>query len=81
MVRDERWKLIYVPTRSGVKYLLFDTQTDPGEITDVAGAHAPEVARLRADLWRWMLEDPNMEQRDGYLVPREGAFTPKKGGP
>lgn len=70
MVRDERWKLVYVPTRTGVKWMLFDTQTDPGEVTDVAAAHPDEVARLEADLWAWMLEDPAMEQKDGYLVPR-----------
>ena len=26
--------------------------------------------RLRTELWSWMLKDPQMEQRDGYLVPR-----------
>ena len=76
MVRDERWKLVYVPTRAGVRYMLFDTEADPGERDDVAAAHPNEVARLRAELWSWMLQDPAMEQRDGYLVPvqrSEGA--------
>ncbi len=70
MVRDERWKLVYVPTRAGVRYILFDTEKDPAELTDVAGAHPLEVARLRGELWSWMLQDPSMEQRGGYLVPR-----------
>lgn len=70
MVRDERWKLVYVPTRLGVKWLLFDTESDPSETRDVAAAHPAEVARLRAELWAWMLQDPSMEQRDGFLVPR-----------
>ncbi|MBX3217355.1 MAG: sulfatase-like hydrolase/transferase [Labilithrix sp.] len=69
MVRDARWKLVYAPTRGGVRYLLFDTEADPGERVDVAAAHPDEVARLRAALWSWMLEDRAMEQRDGYLVP------------
>ena len=30
MVRDERWKLIYVPTRRGVRWMLYDTRDDPG---------------------------------------------------
>jgi len=70
MVRDERWKLVYVPTRKGVRYLLFDTMTDPGELADVAAANPGQVTRLRTELWAWMLRDPLMEQRNGFLVPR-----------
>ena len=70
MVRDERWKLVYAPTRAGVRYFLFDTESDPAELHDVAPSHPEEVARLRAELWSWMLEDSTMEQKDGYLVPR-----------
>jgi arylsulfatase A-like enzyme len=70
MVRDERWKLVYVPTRTSVKWMLFDTEKDPGELTDVAAANPQEVTRLKADLWAWMLEDPLMEQKNGYLVPK-----------
>lgn len=74
MARDERYKLVYVPTRAGVRYMLFDTERDPGETVDVAAALPAEVTRLRSELWAWMLRDPTMEQRDGYLVPREGAL-------
>ncbi len=71
MVRDARWKLLYVPTRMGAEYMLFDTLTDPGERQDLARAHPAEVERLRAPLWRWMLEDRGMMEQDGLLVPRE----------
>ena len=72
MVRDERWKLVYVPTRKGVKYMLFDTASDPAEVKDVANdpAAAPQRARLEAELWAWMLRDPAMEKKNGFLVPR-----------
>ena len=70
MVRDERWKLVYVPTRTAAKWMLFDTENDPAELTDVAAANPREVTRLKADLWAWMLEDPLMEQKNGYLVPK-----------
>ncbi len=70
MVRDERWKLIYVPARSGVKYMLFDTESDPGETSDVALRFPAEVERLRSLLWAYMLKDSQMEARNGYLVPR-----------
>jgi arylsulfatase A-like enzyme len=70
MVRDERYKLLYIPTRTGVRYMLFDTEQDPRETKDVASALPKETARLRAELWSWMLQDPQMEQKDGFLVPR-----------
>lgn len=76
MVRDERWKLVYVPTRTGAQYRLFDTLADPGETRDVAVFAAGELERLRAELWAWMLRDPTMEQRDGLLLPRLAIPSP-----
>jgi arylsulfatase A-like enzyme len=73
MVRDDRFKLIYVPARTGVRWMLFDTRVDPGEERDVAAAHPDVVARLQGELWSWMRRDPDMTERDGYLVPRGGA--------
>ena len=73
MVRDERWKLVYVPTRSRVVYMLYDTQEDPAERFDVAAAHPDVVARLKGELWTWMLKDVQMAERAGFLVPRDVA--------
>jgi len=75
MVRDARWKLVYVPTRMGVRYFLFDTARDPAEREDVAASHPEVVSRLRTELWSWMVKDRAMEQRDGYLVPRDTSST------
>jgi arylsulfatase A-like enzyme len=74
MVRDERYKLVYVPARTGVRWLLFDTQVDPGETEDVARAHPDVVARLEGDLWSWMRLDGDMTERGGYLVPRDSRI-------
>src|SRR5262249_11045173 len=71
MVRDERYKLVYVPARAGVRWMLYDTAADPGETQDVAAAHADVVARLKGDLWSWMRLDVDMTERGGYLVPRD----------
>ncbi len=76
MVRDERYKLVYVPTRTGVRWLLYDTRDDPGEEQDVAAAHPDVDARLQGELWAWMRADPDMTERGGYLVPREGEPAP-----
>src|ERR1019366_9090968 len=45
MVRDDRFKLIYVPARTGVRWMLFDTRVDPGEERDVAAAHPDMTER------------------------------------
>jgi hypothetical protein len=71
MVRDERWKLVYVPTRTGVRWMLFDTKIDPNETHDFAADRPDVVARLQNLLWSWMREDPDMTEHGGYLVPRD----------
>jgi len=77
MVRDDRYKLVYAPTRKGVRWALFDTLDDPGEERDVAGSHPDVVARLQGALWEWMRQDEAMTERGGILVPRdEGSPAP-----
>jgi arylsulfatase A-like enzyme len=73
MVRDDRYKLVYAPTRAGVRWMLFDTVEDPGETHDVAAAHPDVVTRLQNELWAWMRRDPEMTERGGFLVPRDVA--------
>jgi hypothetical protein len=75
MVRDARYKLIYAPTRRGAQYLLFDTEKDPGETHDIAKELPGELSRLQAALWRWMLSDPQMVEKGGVLVPRDGGLV------
>jgi arylsulfatase A-like enzyme len=78
MVRDDRYKLVYAPTRSGVKYFFYDTASDPGETRDVSAEHPGDFARLKGELWRWMLSDPDMVERGGFLVPRDGGLVAPK---
>ncbi len=78
MVRDDRYKLVYVPTRAGVRYFLYDTLVDPGETRDVGALHPTELSRLSGELWRWMLADPDMVERGGFLVPRDGGVVAPK---
>jgi arylsulfatase A-like enzyme len=76
MVRDARWKLLYVPTRTGVKYMLYDVVADRAELHDVAAEHPDVVQALRGELWQWMLADTRMVERAGYLVPRTVPSAP-----
>lgn len=80
MVRDARYKLVYAPTRTGVRYMLFDTKSDPLETRDIIATHASDAERLKSELWRWMLEDPDMTERNGYLVPRVDEVRADTGG-
>jgi len=71
MIRDSKWKLLYVPARKGVKYMLYDVLADRSETRDVAADHQDVVNAMRGTLWQWMLEDSRMVERGGYLVTRD----------
>jgi arylsulfatase A-like enzyme len=75
MVRDERYKLVYAPTREGTKWMLFDTRQDPLEVSNVAGLHPEIAARLQGLLWSWMLED-QLSARRGEAVEPQPAPAP-----
>jgi arylsulfatase A-like enzyme len=70
MARDERYKLVYAPTRMGAKYMLFDTEADPQEVSDVAAEHPAELIRLKVELAAWMGNDPDLHVVGDLLVPR-----------
>ena len=69
-IRTERWKLLYRPTRGGVRWSLYDLAADPDERADVLAAHPTVAAALKRKLQRWMLDDPRMTLRGDFLVPR-----------
>ncbi len=71
MARAERWKLVYIPTREGVRYMLFDTANDPSELTDVASSYPDVVNRMKADLVGWMLREPGSKVVSGFVFPPE----------
>jgi arylsulfatase A-like enzyme len=71
MVRDDRYKLVYAPTRTGAKYMLFDTENDPRETHDCAAEHPAELAKLKSELLGWMARDPDMRVDGDLLVPRD----------
>ncbi len=69
MIRTERYKLIYIPTRQGTQFELYDTSNDPQEINNIAAQDPKVVAALKNQLFRWMSQDKNSFWRNGYLVP------------
>jgi len=69
MVRDERFKLIYMPTRERAVYRLYDTQADPDETVEVGARYPAELERLKHELWKWLLADKSLVRRGDYLFP------------
>jgi len=61
IVRDRRFKLIYaqmLPDQrwtggDGVRFVLYDLLSDPGETRNVAAELPGEAERLKRALWRW----------------------------
>ncbi len=70
MVRDARFKLLYAPTRTGARLLLFDTVADPGETIDVSAARPDVVERLFGELRKIVLTDPATVESRGLFIPR-----------
>ncbi len=58
---DGRFKLTFVPWRSdqrkvageGVRFVLYDLESDPGETTNLADSRPEDLERLRRELWAW----------------------------
>ncbi len=72
-IRTNRWKLIYVPLASRVRYLLYDLKRDPDCTRDVARKHPEVVTRLSRRLTRWMRRAPGALQVGRYVLPGQGA--------
>jgi arylsulfatase A-like enzyme len=71
MVMDAQRKLLYIPTREGVHWELYDPMRDPGDMKNLASAEPETVSRMRDLLWQWMLKDPLIERRRDFALPRE----------
>jgi arylsulfatase A-like enzyme len=69
-IRTDRWKLVYQPTRTGVRYRLYDLQEDPEERRDVSEERPETLTVLGERLRAWLLSDGRTELRGGFAVPR-----------
>jgi len=70
MIRDERYKLVYMPTRTGPRFELFDTRQDSGEMRDISAQNPETVKRLKPQLMDWILQDTSIERQGDLIVPR-----------
>lgn len=70
MLESGNYRLIYVPTRMGPRFELYDRVTDPGFTRDVAHLHPEIVVNLKAELITHLDADPLVERRQDVLWPR-----------
>ena len=70
MIRTADHKLIYIPTREGIQWELYDEKSDPEELRNIAAQDPKLVGELREKLFSWMSLDRDSVWRNGYLVPR-----------
>lgn len=76
-VQTSTRKLIYIPTREGVRYELYDLVADPAQTRDLARERPDEVKALKDKLFRWMLGEPGVRLRREYLLPAPRTPAPK----
>ena len=70
MIRDDRFKLIYIPTRLGARFELFDTLEDPAETRDISSKDPEIVRQLKSKLMEWISEEVSLERQGDLFVPR-----------
>ncbi len=72
-------KLLYLPTREGVRFELTNPLADPGDWHDLSAAEPERLAAMRAELYAWMLRDPNSERLGAFVVPKPFARAAPSG--
>lgn len=66
---DGRYKLIYMPLRDRVEYELYDTQNDPGELTNIARTNGYHLARMKKILFDWVSRNDDVVIRKEFIFP------------
>ena len=66
---EEKVKLIYEPTRTGARFLLYDLEADPHQTQDLMGQH-PESERLKLKLLEFLEADRERELNGRLHVTR-----------
>ena len=69
---DGDFKLIYMPTKQGVRYELFDRRNDPNNFHDLASTDVVHLAELRQSLIKFIkqIEGPHSLLIDDFVVPQ-----------
>ena len=72
-VRTTRWQMVSI-RRGKPKWELFDVKADPGEKTDVAGAHPDVMRKLGKEYDAWWSSLPPYLVNEDAVGPKENPF-------
>ena len=70
MLEWNNYRLLYLPTRQGPLFELYDRSTDPGFLKDVSAVHPEVVIKLKQALLPLLDADPLVERVGETLWPR-----------
>ncbi len=70
MLLEGDHKLLYIPTRDGVRWEMYDTRSDPAESINLTAREPERYAAMKARLMDWILRDPQMVRVGDYVLPR-----------
>jgi len=69
MVRDDRWKMIYLPMEKEAVYWLYDMKSDPVGRHELSKVYPEKYHELKSDLMQWMNRDPERRlDSNGHMV-------------
>ncbi len=69
MVRNGKWKLIYIPGRTGRLFELYNIEEDPHELNNILDNHPETFQQLKQNLFEF-LEKDTLEYED-YINPKK----------
>ena len=68
MVRNDRWKLVYMPMIDGAHFYLFDMVNDKECKNDVSKKYPDIFNKLKVAMIAWLESEPDWVYQDGYVV-------------
>jgi hypothetical protein len=66
---NSRYKFIYIPTRDGVIYELYDRISDPLNQTNIAESNPYVVEKMKAELYKLAEEKEGANIIGDYIIP------------
>ena len=78
MLLENDRKLLYIPTRDGVRWEMYDPYRDPGETQNLVEREPQRFAEMKNRLLEWMLRDPQMVRIGDYVLPRGPLGMPSQ---
>lgn len=68
MVRDDKWKLVYMPMTDGAFFQLFDVSSDKQSAVDVSAEYPEIFQQLKSEMINWLTSEPEWIYQDGHVV-------------